>query len=518
MRVRNEMSLRQKLLVPQLLIAAAITAYIYGIWMPKNLGEAQRTRLELIERHLQTVEDGLEPLLLGQQLDIIQGNLTALIEKNPDWVSVQLFNAEGKRLYPTPASVISRPQPIEEHRRVVERKITLSGTLLGKLVVNLDIGPSLSQDRQENMELLKLILGLLGVMLGAVMLTLEWAVRRPLKQLAEASAALSHQDFAAPLPNASKDEVGALASSFATMRDSLGAFQIELIHEISERRQAQDEALRLNAELELRVAQRTASLEQGNKELEQANKELETFSYSVSHDLRTPLRAIDGYSRILIEDYQDKVDEEGQRFLGLVVKNAERMGQLINDLLSFSRASRLKFQMETIDMGALARDVFGELNEAVAGRNICLRIGDLPYARGDKAMIRQVLRNLISNAVKFTAKRSEAVIEVHGGVEGTRNVYTVKDNGAGFDMSFVDKLFGVFQRLHSNEEFEGTGIGLAIVKRIIERHGGCVWAESKVEEGAAIHFTLPIVSPCTSGPRDAPCSTANGGASLQKQP
>lgn len=262
-------------------------------------------------------------------------------------------------------------------------------------------------------------------------------------------------------------------------------------NDITERKQAQDEALRLNAELEVRVAQRTALLEQANKELEHANKELEAFSYSVSHDLRTPLRAIDGYSRIMLEDYKEKVDEEGQRFLGLVVKNAERMSQLINDLLSFSRASRLSFQMETIDMGALVRDVFAELNEAVAARNIRLRIGDLPCVYGDKAMIRQVLRNLIGNAIKFTSRRPEAIIEVYGVVEGEKTVYTVKDNGAGFDMSFIDKLFGVFERLHSNEEFEGTGIGLAIVKRIIERHGGCVRAEGKVGEGAAFRFTLP---------------------------
>jgi signal transduction histidine kinase len=458
------MTLRQKLLVPQLLIAAAITAYMYGVWMPETLAEAQRTRLLLIERHLQTVEEGLAPLLLGHQLDIIHENLTALIAKNPDWVSVQLFNAQGLRLYPASTGAPARPQPPESHRRVVERNIAVSGTTLGKLAVELDIGPSLSQDRRENAKLLRLVLGLLGAMLAVAMLTLELAVRRPLRQLAEASAALSRQDFAAPLPNAGKDEVGALAGSFAAMRDSLSAF---------------------NSELELRVAQRTEALGQ-------ANKELEAFTYSVSHDLRTPLRAINGYSLILREDYTESLDEEGRRYLDLVVRNTQRMSQLIDDLLSFSRASRMKFEVEAVDMGHLAQEVFDELREAVTSRNISLRVGDLPCVHGDSAMIRQVFRNLIGNAVKFTARQQEAVIEVLGAVEGTENVYTVKDNGAGFNMSFVNKLFGVFERLHSNEEFEGTGIGLAIVKRIIERHGGRVWAEGKAGEGAAIHFTLPV--------------------------
>jgi signal transduction histidine kinase len=254
--------------------------------------------------------------------------------------------------------------------------------------------------------------------------------------------------------------------------------------------------------LEIQIAERTeavnkltlANLELGMRtaELEQANRELESFSYSVSHDLRTPLRAIDGFSRLLLEDYGAQFDEEGLRFLTLVRQNVERMAQLIDDLLAFARASRQEAAMEQVDMAALAEAVGKDLRSAApAGRKIAMRIGALPLARADKAMMRQVFTNLLGNALKFTGTRAEARIDVGGVSEGKENLYWVKDNGVGFDMRYLGKLFGVFQRLHSMEEFEGTGIGLAIVKRIVERHSGRIWAEGRVGEGATIYFALP---------------------------
>ncbi|HTZ00061.1 MAG TPA: ATP-binding protein, partial [Rhodocyclaceae bacterium] len=256
------------------------------------------------------------------------------------------------------------------------------------------------------------------------------------------------------------------------------------VHDLTERHLAEEAVRRLNQELEQRVAARTA-------ELEAANKELESFSYSVSHDLRAPLRAIDGFSRILLEDYYDKIDDDGRHYLNVLSDNARRMRQLIDDILAFSRMSRQDIQAEPVDIAALAGDVFAELKAIVPERSIELRLGRLPPARGDRAMMRQVMQNLLANAVKFTAPRSQAVIEVSGVVEAGENIYCVKDNGVGFDEQFRDKLFGVFQRLHTQEEFEGTGIGLAIVKRIVARHGGRVWAEGRPGEGAAFHFTLP---------------------------
>ncbi len=239
----------------------------------------------------------------------------------------------------------------------------------------------------------------------------------------------------------------------------------------------------------------TAQLQERTAALEQANKELEAFSYSVSHDLRAPLQAIGGYSRILKEEYDGVLGEEGRRYTEAISRSALRMGQLIGDILAFSRASRRELAMTLVDMNDLAREVYEEVRGAApAERNIVLRIGDLPPARGDRATLRQVLVNLLGNAVKYTGARAEAVIEVGGTTAAGENTYWVKDNGAGFDMRYADKLFGVFQRLHSGREFEGTGIGLAIVKSIVTRHGGKVWAESEVDKGTTLYFTLQAMN------------------------
>ncbi len=231
------------------------------------------------------------------------------------------------------------------------------------------------------------------------------------------------------------------------------------------------------AELEQRVAERTA--------------DLESFSYSVSHDLRTPLRAIDGFSRILSEDYADKLDAEANRLLNVICSNTQTMGQLIDDLLAFSRLGRQDMHFAEIDMNGLAQSVFDELQTANPERHLRLELHALPPARGDGAMVRQVFVNLLSNAIKFTRRRETAVIEIGVEQEEDDKVYYLRDNGVGFDMQYAHKLFGVFQRLHGADQFEGTGVGLAIVQRIIQRHSGRIWAEGKVEEGATVHFTLP---------------------------
>ncbi len=234
-----------------------------------------------------------------------------------------------------------------------------------------------------------------------------------------------------------------------------------------------------------------AALARANQELQTANQELESFSYSVSHDLRAPLRAINGFSRILLDDHQASLDEEGQRLLGIVRDNSLRMGQLIDDLLDFSRLGRTSITGVPVDMEALVRQVVSEVQQTEIGRRLRVEIGDLPTVMGDAALLRQVVFNLVSNAAKFTHHRSDPRLEITSRLEKDQVIFKVSDNGAGFDMRFADKLFGVFQRLHPPEQFEGTGVGLALTKRIIQRHGGSISGEGKVDRGATFTITLP---------------------------
>ncbi|HSI11408.1 MAG TPA: response regulator [Chthoniobacter sp.] len=246
-----------------------------------------------------------------------------------------------------------------------------------------------------------------------------------------------------------------------------------------------------NIALEKSVRERTTELEQANRELEFANKELEAFSYSISHDLRAPLRHIDGFSEILMQNHGAQLPEAAQRLLQNVRNGAQRLGMLIEDLLRFSRLSRQPLTMSKVSLSRLVQHVVNDLESERQGRQVEIRVGDLPDCLGDYALLKQVFTNLLTNALKFTRKRERALIEVSAEVSGKEIVCFVRDNGAGFDMQFATKLFGVFQRMHKESEFEGTGVGLSIVQRVIHRHGGRIWAEAELDKGACFHFTLP---------------------------
>lgn len=298
-----------------------------------------------------------------------------------------------------------------------------------------------------------------------------------------------------------KNEAGEVQGVFAAARD------------ITEFKRIEQALKAAHDELELRVKERTNELQRANeslqteigerreveklielrtKLLEMTNKELESFSYSVSHDLRAPLRAIDGYSRMILRDQRDNLNDDAKRKFDLIRSNTQMMGKLIDDLLSFSRLGRLEINMSRLDMESLVGDVWMELQIINPDRKIDFEVENIPPVRGDRTLIKQVYSNLLSNAVKYTKFKDHARIETGGYRKGNENIYYIKDNGVGFDMEYYDKLFGVFQRLHSADDYEGTGVGLAIVQRIIHRHGGRVWAESKVEEGSIFYFSLPV--------------------------
>jgi PAS domain S-box-containing protein len=255
------------------------------------------------------------------------------------------------------------------------------------------------------------------------------------------------------------------------------------VRDITERQKTQKELQEAHRTLEQRVVERT-------EQLEVANKELEAFSYSVSHDLRAPLRAINGFAAIVLEDFGQQLPDEGKKFLERIRNGGAQMGRLIDDLLAFSRLSRESMKGRVVDTAQLVRGVLDELKPQCDGRQIHISVGDLPRCYGDPALLRQVWANLLSNAIKYSRGREPAVVEVGCRRENGEDVYFVRDNGAGFEMTYAHKLFGVFQRLHRTDEFEGTGVGLAIVQRVVHRHGGRVWAEAEVDRGATFHFTL----------------------------
>lgn len=261
--------------------------------------------------------------------------------------------------------------------------------------------------------------------------------------------------------------------------------------DISDVKKAENEIRDLNRKLERKVVQ-------GTEQLVAANKELESFSYSVSHDLRAPLRAIDGYTRMIEEDYGRLLDDEGKRLLETVQANAKRMGLLIDSLLSFSRLGKKELLKTTVNMTMNASAALTEINKTVDHRAAII-IEDLLPVEADYALINLVFTNLISNAIKYSMKKEKPVVRIRSERQNNEIIYSVADNGAGFEMQYMSKLFGVFQRLHSVEEFEGTGVGLAIVKRIITKHGGRVWAEAKLNEGATFHFALPVKDDETNG-------------------
>jgi len=324
-------------------------------------------------------------------------------------------------------------------------------------------------------------------------------IRRPFNLLAENARKVIQEEYDAIKPLTSRcEEVSDFSETLQSMIQTV-KIREELLSEQAEELMSSDEMLReLNQNLEEIVSARTAQLETANQDLlmreqslEIANHQLEAFAYSVSHDLRAPLRHVNGFALILLDDYGTDMGEEARNITKRIIASCLRMDGLINAILAFSKASRQEINKTLVNIDALVREIYAELSSDSGNRQVEFKIKDLPSCQADPLLIRQVITNLLGNALKYTSRRELALIEVGARIEAAETIFYVKDNGVGFDSSSADKLFGVFQRLHSQSEFEGSGVGLAIAASIIHRHGGRIWAEAKTGEGATFFFSLP---------------------------
>jgi signal transduction histidine kinase len=428
------------------------------------------------------------------------GEILSALRTDPHVNAAALYDGDGRLFARYPASLAPDSFP---HAPEADGYHFAHGHLIGFEPVAQEGGGRLgtlylASDTQELSDALRLS-GLLAVavlfvsLLAAYFLsrTLQAQVSAPILALAETATAVSARgDYSVRAPPLGADELGALTDAFNQMLGRIGDQERAL-------RTSKEELEHYAADLEQRVAERTRELEERNEmarrraaELAAANAELDAFAYSVSHDLRAPLRSIDGFSQVLLEDCADQLNAEGRDSLRRVRAASQRMGILIDDLLKLSRVTRAEMHAEVVNLSAMAWAIVAELQETDPVRRVEFAIAPNLEARGDVRLLRVALQNLLSNSWKYTARQPLPRIEFRAVDGDGGRTFLVQDNGAGFDMHYADKLFGVFQRLHSASEFEGTGVGLATVRRIIERHGGRIWAEGAVSRGATFYFTI----------------------------
>ncbi len=494
-------TLLQKLLGVVLLSALAALLLAMGAMLAYDLRQYRESGFADLATQAELLGRASGPALTFDDARDAQESVE-LLRYRPKVQAAALYNARGKRIASyarDPAATFpTLPEGdgfrVEGDSVVGFKRIVDDREILGTVYLRADYG------------LYERLLGYLGIgavvifasLLAAYVLSrpLQRALTRPLLAITEVAREVTEKrNFALRAEKLSNDEIGRLAEAFNTMLGEIGratreleASNRDLGREAAERGRAEEEIRRLNTELESRVKERTS-------QLEYTNAELEAFCYTVSHDLRGPLRAIDGFSQALIDDVGDSLPAETKPYLARIRAATQRMGQLIEDLLNLSRVSRGELQRGDVDVSEMARQVAADLQQREPERQVEVKVWDGMRADADARLLRAALENLVGNAWKFTGKAGRAEIEV-GEMRGElRRVFFVRDNGAGFDMAYAGKLFAAFQRLHSGNDYPGTGIGLATVQRIVQRHGGRVWADSKLGRGAMFYFSLEPAEP-----------------------
>jgi signal transduction histidine kinase len=471
-------TIRRKLVTSMMLTSTAVLVLVGAVFVAHDFGSYRRFLVQALVTRANILASNSTAALAFRNPEDASQVLHAL-KTDPGMIAAALYDQQGRLFatYPAsvpPGAVPPAPGPVghrfEHSYLIVSQPVVEDGLRLGTLYLKSGLR---ELDDRLRVDAMVLFLAVVGSIVVAFALStwLQSRIAQPVLALAEVARSVSERkDYSVRAKAVGDDEVGLLAEAFD-----------EMLSEIQKR---DKEIRQLNADLERRVAARTS-------ELEASNKELEAFSYSVSHDLRAPLRHIDGFVELLTKHAAPSLDEKGRRHLATISTAAQRMGALIDDLLVFSRMGRTEMHKTSVDLAALAEDVVQELKGDAKGRRVEWQLGKLPEVQGDPSMLRLVLTNLLSNALKYSSPREAARIEIQAQPQNGEFIVSVRDNGVGFDPAYSHKLFGVFQRLHGSGEFEGTGIGLANVRRIVSRHGGRTWAEGAVNQGATFYFSLP---------------------------
>jgi signal transduction histidine kinase len=478
----RNLSMQWKLLWVSMLASGTTLLLVCAAFVFYDLVTFREAMVRQLAGQAEVIGSNSASALLFDDVDAATETLEAL-RAEPRIIAAGIYRADGRQFatYTRQASLEASLLPAQlggapnGHRFADEHLVLFRPIIGGKQAVGtVYIMADLHEVQQRLTRYLGIasLVGLVSFIFALVISSwLQRRISRPLQDLARTARLVSaEKNYTVQVAAVdSRDEVGVLVQAFN-----------EMLTQIRWRDTALQQA---HDELERRVIERTA-------QLEAANQELEAFSYSISHDLRAPLRAINGFARILLEEHAPHMTDAAREYLDLVRDNAQQMGQLIDDLLAFSRLSRLPLSKQLVAPADLVQQARSDLRPMQEGRRVNFTLGALPLCQADPALLKQVFVNLLANALKFTGRREVAVIEVGCREVQGEHVYFVKDNGVGFNMAYANKLFGVFQRLHPTEEYDGTGVGLAIVQRIIHRHGGRVWAEAGVDQGATFSFTL----------------------------